>query len=154
MPQVGILTPSSLGGRFSTPSYQLKSRPPEDDRIILTFHTYDPYEFTHQGAFFADPPPPVGTRWGTPDDIKQMTLGADLAARFAMEQGHPIFMGEFGVYEEVPLDQRVKWTRAMRELADERNISWCYWDYATTFKVYDTERETWVRSLRSALIAD
>ena len=132
----------------------LKSRPPEDDRIILTFHTYDPYEFTHQGAFFANPPPPVGKRWGTRDDIRQMTLGADLAARFAMEQGHPILMGEFGVYEEVPLDQRVKWTRAMRELAEERQIGWCYWDFAGTFKVYNIERESWIRSLLSALIED
>ena len=132
----------------------LKSRPPEDDRIILTFHSYEPYSFTHQGASFAESPPPTGTRWGTPEDREAMELGANMAVEFAVEQGHPIFMGEFGVYEDVPLDQRVGWTRAMRESAEARNIGWCYWDYATTFKAYNLERETWIRSMLSALIDD
>lgn len=132
----------------------LKSRPPQDDRIILTFHSYEPYAFTHQGAFFADPPPPTGTRWGTRDDIATMRLGANLAAKFARDEGRPMLLGEFGVYEEVPLDQRVAWTRSMRELAEERQIGWCYWDYATTFKAYNLERDTWIRSMLSALIED
>lgn len=132
----------------------LKSRPPEDDRVILTYHSYDPYEFTHQGASFADNPPPVGTRWGSGEDRELMALSADLAAEFAAERGQPIFLGEFGVYEDVPLDQRVAWTRAMREAAEARNIGWCYWDYATTFKAYNLERETWIRSILSALMGD
>ncbi|WP_300391490.1 glycoside hydrolase family 5 protein [Henriciella sp.] len=132
----------------------LKSRPPEDDRIILTFHSYEPYNFTHQGASFADDPPPVGTRWGSNEDRDLMALGADMAAEFARDQGRPILLGEFGVYEDVPLDQRVAWTRAMREFAEERNIGWCYWDYATTFRAYNPERETWIRSMLSALIED
>ncbi|WP_158085532.1 glycoside hydrolase family 5 protein [Henriciella aquimarina] len=132
----------------------LKSRPPEDDRMVLTFHTYDPYDFTHQGASFSDDPPPVGKRWGTRKDYDTMEYGANLAARFAVEQGHPILLGEFGVYEDVPLDQRVKWTRAMREMAEARNIGWCYWDFATTFKLYNQDREAWIGSLLSALIED
>ena len=130
----------------------LKSRPPEDDRIILTFHSYEPYDFTHQGASFADDPPPVGHRWGTNEERDLMEMGANLASTFASEQGHPILMGEFGVYEDVPLDQRTAWTRAMREFAEARNIGWCYWDYATTFKAYNPERETWIHSMLSALM--
>lgn len=133
----------------------LKSRPPaDDDRIILTFHTYDPYDFTHQGAFFAPEPPPVGTRWGTREDLAALQLSAKRARAFAVEQGHPMFVGEFGVYEEVPLDQRVKWTRAMRETMEGEGFSWCYWDYATTFKAYNQSRETWINSILSALIED
>ena len=130
----------------------LKSRPPQDDRIILTFHNYDPYDFTHQGAFFANPPPPTGKRWGTREDIARMQLGAKQARAFAVEQGYPMFVGEFGVYEDVPLDQRVKWTRAFRETAEANGFGWCYWDYATTFKVYRLDRETWVNSMLGALI--
>ena len=132
----------------------LKSRPPEDGRILLTFHSYEPYDFTHQGASFSDDPPPVGRRWGTNEERDLMEMGANLAAEFANEHGHPILLGEFGVYEDVPLDQRVAWTRAMREFAEERNIGWCYWDYATTFKAYNIDRETWIRSILSALIED
>ncbi|MEM5515538.1 glycoside hydrolase family 5 protein [Henriciella sp. AS95] len=130
----------------------LKSRPPKDDRIILTFHNYDPYDFTHQGAFFANPPPPTGTRWGTRDDISRMKLGAKQARVFALEQGHPMFVGEFGVYEDVPLEQRAKWTRAFRETAEENGFGWCHWDFATTFKIYNQDRETWIHSMLGALI--
>ena len=130
----------------------LKSRPPEDERMILTFHTYDPYDFTHQGASFAKNPPPTGTRWGTRDDYKAMADGANQAARFAADEGHPILLGEFGVYVDVPLDQRAKWTRAMREAAEDRGIGWCYWDYATTFGIYNQDREVWIRSMLSALM--
>ncbi len=132
----------------------LKSRPPEDDRIILTFHSYEPYDFTHQGASFSDDPPPVGMRWGSNEDRELMEMGANMAATFANQQGYPILLGEFGVYEDVPLDQRVGWTRAMREFAEERNIGWCYWDFATTFRAYNIDRETWIHSMLSALMDD
>ena len=75
-------------------------------------------------------------------------------ATFANQQGYPILLGEFGVYEDVPLDQRVGWTRAMREFAEERNIGWCYWDFATTFRAYNIDRETWIHSMLSALMDD
>lgn len=132
----------------------LKSDPPEDDRIILTFHSYQPYDFTHQGAFFADPPPPTGREWGSDEEYRDLDQAVARAAQFAAEHGHPMFLGEFGVYEEVPLDQRVKWTRAMRETAEAHGFGWCYWDYATTFKAYNIDRETWIRSLLSALVED
>lgn len=132
----------------------LESQPPEDDRIILTFHSYEPYDFTHQGAYFADPPPPTGTRWGATSDYSALNASADRAAQFASDQGHPMFLGEFGVYEEVPLDQRAVWTRAMRKAAEDRGFGWCYWDYATTFKAYNLEREEWIYSLQRALFED
>jgi endoglucanase len=65
-----------------------------------------------------------------------------------------MFLGEFGVYEEVPLDQRAAWTRAMRKAAEDRGFGWCYWDYATTFKAYNVEREEWIYSLQRALFED
>lgn len=37
--------------------------PPEDPRFIATVHYYDPFPFTHQGASWVDPSPPVGTTW-------------------------------------------------------------------------------------------
>lgn len=132
----------------------LDSQPPEDDRILLTFHTYAPYDFTHQGASFLNPPPKTGRRWGSDKEVAAIQGAANAAARFAAEHGNPMLLGEFGVYEGVPLSERVKWTRAVREAAEDNNIGWCYWDYATTFKAYIPERETWINSLRSALIED
>lgn len=36
---------------------------PEDDRLVLTVHYYDPFEFTHQGAEWVGLPPPLGRPW-------------------------------------------------------------------------------------------
>ena len=36
---------------------------PDDPYLLGTVHVYVPFEFTHQGAVFADPIPPVGTGW-------------------------------------------------------------------------------------------
>ena len=132
----------------------LKSRPPKDNRIILTYHTYDPFEFTHQGAFFVEPPLPTGQSWGSGEDHRDMRISLGRAATFAAQTGHPMLIGEFGVYEDVPLDQRVKWTRAMREAAEDRNFGWCYWDFATTFKAYSIERDAWIGSMLDALTGD
>jgi aryl-phospho-beta-D-glucosidase BglC (GH1 family) len=36
---------------------------PDDPNIIATVHFYDPFEFTHQGAEWTSPSPPVGKSW-------------------------------------------------------------------------------------------
>ena len=36
---------------------------PDDPHLLGTVHVYAPFEFTHQGAVFADPIPPVGATW-------------------------------------------------------------------------------------------
>lgn len=36
---------------------------PDDDRLVVTVHLYDPFEFTHQGAEWVDPAPPTGRVW-------------------------------------------------------------------------------------------
>jgi endoglucanase len=36
---------------------------PDDPNLIVTVHFYDPFEFTHQGAEWTNPSPPVGTTW-------------------------------------------------------------------------------------------
>lgn len=37
--------------------------PPADDNLIASVHYYEPFLFTHQGASWIDPPPPVGVDW-------------------------------------------------------------------------------------------
>ena len=132
----------------------LQSDPPKDPRIILTFHTYEPYKFTHQGAFFVDPPMPTGKVWGTKRDLAAMRDEGARAAAFRDAHGQPLLVGEFGVYEEIPMDQRARWTNALRQTSESNGFGWCYWDYATTFKVYDQASESWVEPIRAALLGD
>ena len=37
--------------------------PPTDNNLIVAVHNYEPFEFTHQGASWVNPIPPVGIPW-------------------------------------------------------------------------------------------
>jgi endoglucanase len=36
---------------------------PDDPNLIVTVHFYEPFQFTHQGATWVNPSPPLGTTW-------------------------------------------------------------------------------------------
>jgi endoglucanase len=132
----------------------LKSNPPLDARSITTFHYYEPFKFTHQGAFFTDPPLPLGPVW--PERGQMATLSKDMsdAARWQAKTGAPLLLGEFGVYTAAPLSQRAQWTADMRTAAEANGIGWCYWDFSGGFDAYDKEKEAWIAPILTALIPD
>src|SRR5262245_42934631 len=59
--------------------------PPQDRRIIGTFHYYKPLQFTHQGAFWLnDSAPWRGTRWmGTPQEREELRNDFERAAAWS-----------------------------------------------------------------------
>lgn len=128
--------------------------PPDDLRLVATAHFYTPFEFTHENASFMSPSPRFGRRWGAPEDRAALNADFDRAAAWARENNVHLFLGEFGVNDRVAPDQREDWTRTVREAAERRGMSWCAWDWATTFKIYDPKEEQWVGALRSALLGD
>ncbi|MEO0548641.1 MAG: glycoside hydrolase family 5 protein [Pseudomonadota bacterium] len=130
-----------------------ESRPEYDPRVMLTYHDYNPFEFTHQGAFWTDPELPTGLSWGTAADVADLDERLDEVLAVQDRLRMPVFVGEFGVYEEVPVVERARWTRAMREGMEARGLSWCYWDYATTLKAYDMDAEQWLPEMYEALIS-
>ena len=130
----------------------LKSDPPYDPKAMIGFHYYEPFKFTHQGAFFVDPPLPTGIDWGSAAERAAITDDFAKAARFRDRTGMPLLLGEFGVYEEVPLTLRAVWTETARTTAENAGFGWCHWGFATTFKSYDTGTETWIDPIRRALI--
>lgn len=125
---------------------------PYDPRAITTFHYYAPHRFTHQGAKFIRNAPPRGRKWGTRDERETLKATMRRAADFRARTGMPVFLGEFGVYSGVPISDRAQWTRAVRRAAEAEDIPWCYYDWATSFRVYDLSRERWLMSLRHALM--
>ena len=129
-----------------------EARPPYDPRAILTYHDYAPFEFTHQGAFWAEPVRPIGVSWGTRSDYQRLRDRLDDALILQNKHRMPVFIGEFGVYEKVPIEQRARWTRALRVGSEERGFGWCHWDWSTTLKVYDLPREAWLPEMKSALL--
>ncbi len=129
----------------------LESSPPSDDRLIATFHYYDPFNFTHQGAHWMKNPPPAGRDWGSEADRQELTSNMTRAAAFGEERGLPVFLGEFGVFGEVPPKRRFEWTKAVRQEAEAAGISWCIWDFAASFPIYDPDQGVWIASMDEAL---
>lgn len=135
--------------------YKLKElKIPEGDKnIIVTFHFYTPFEFTHQGAEWVSPSPPVGKKWiGTEAEQKQITNELDIATRWAAEHNVSLFMGEFGAYSKADMASRVRWTYFVAREAEKRNISWAYWEFCSGFGVYDPIKNEWRKDLLNALI--
>ena len=131
----------------------LKSNPPYDPKAMIGFHYYEPFEFTHQGAFFVEPsPPPTGVRWGSEKDRIKIADDFQDAARFRDRRAMPLLLGEFGVYEEVPMDLRADWTGFVRAEAEFAGFGWCHWGFGTTFKAYDQAEGDWIYPLLRALI--
>lgn len=140
------------GGRWGGLEGMMESTPPDDPRVITSFHYYNPHKFTHQGASFDSKSAPVGQVWGSDQEHLELQSVMSAAAHFRLRTGTPVFLGEFGVYADVPDQQRADWTREVRIAAEARDIGWCYFDWATTFRIYDLERERWVRPIRQALL--
>jgi len=144
-----VILPSSGWGHLES---LVKSNPPRDPRVMTTFHFYDPFEFTHQGASWIPENYPVGTRWsGTSGERMAIRREMDLAAAFKRKTGMPIFLGEFGAIGKADARSRAVWTESVRTEAERHGIGWCFWDWATGFPAYDTERETWVPGMKRAL---
>ncbi len=127
--------------------------PVNDKNIIVTFHFYTPFEFTHQGAEWVSPSPPVGRRWtGTEAERRQITNELDIAAQWAAKNNISLFLGEFGAYSKADMASRVRWTYFVAREVEKRNIAWCYWEFCSGFGAYDPVKNEWRRDLLKALI--
>lgn len=128
---------------------------PNDPNIIVTFHFYTPFEFTHQGAEWVNPSPPVGRTWnGTDVEKNQIISELNIAFRWAAERNISLLMGEFGAYSKADMESRVRWTSFVAREAEKRGITWCYWEFCAGFGVYDPVTNQWREPLLRALIPE
>jgi len=125
--------------------------PANDPRVMTTVHYYSPFDFTHQGAPWANRPR-TGLAWGGPADEAELARDFDIVARYAEAQNVPVLVGEFGVYYEVPEHLRARWAGAVRAAAEARGLAWCYWGFGTTLRAYDRRAEAWIPEMREALV--
>ena len=132
----------------------LQSHPPSDPRIILSWHYYEPFGFTHQGAEFFRPTPPVGTNWGDAADVDRIAMDFRQAAAFRDKHNLPLLLGEFGVFDAAPVEQRAKWIGSVRHLAEANRFGWCHWGLSSNFRSYDADKEAWIEPVRAALLDD
>lgn len=127
---------------------------PESDRnLIVTFHYYEPFSFTHQGAeWVGNSDRWMGTTWeGTPPEKQAVRDDLDRAMQWAAFHERPLYMGEFGAYRKAEMDARVRWTAFVAREAEARGISWAYWEFCSGFGVFDAEAKAWRKPLLDAL---
>ena len=147
--------------------HNLKNMPTySDDNLIYTFHFYDPFIFTHQGASWTDPsmsslanvPFPynqnempsiptelIGTwinsslnNYQNEGTIGKVIELLDIAVEFQTERGVPLFCGEFGVLmNNADNTDRILWYTIVRNYLELQGISWTIWDYHGSFGIYE-----------------
>ncbi|MBX9584212.1 MAG: glycoside hydrolase family 5 protein [Gemmataceae bacterium] len=146
-----IVGPGQWNGIRALPKLKL----PDDPNLIVTVHYYDPFDFTHQGASWADERVRnlKGVKWtGSDAEMKALRGKFDEAAAWAKAHNRPVFLGEFGAYQAADLQSRARWTAAVAREAEARGWSWAYWEFGSGFGAYDRDAQKWRDPLLNALV--
>jgi endoglucanase len=128
---------------------------PKDDRnLIVTIHSYDPFQFTHQGASWAKGSDKwKGKKWtGTNAEQAAIRTQFEKAADWGKKHDRPIFLGEFGAYEAADMESRARWTHFVSREAERLGFSWAYWEFCAGFGAYDPKTDLWREPLKRALV--
>jgi endoglucanase len=151
--RVVVVGPAGWNNPSQLPQLDL---PANDRRLIVTFHYYNPFQFTHQGAnWVAGSDRWLGTTWsGTAAERQAVDNDLGRASTWAREHDRPLYLGEFGAYSRADLPSRAHWTAYVRQTAEQRGMAWAYWEFAAGFGVFDRQRGEWREELRAALIPE
>lgn len=104
---------------------------PYDDRVVYNFHSYDPVEFTHQGAYWAemiDKEKRIAFEdsGATPKFFENTFASAIEKAR---AEGTDLYCGEYGVINIVSPEDTLKWYKAINAVFEKYGISRSAWSY-------------------------
>jgi endoglucanase len=151
--------------RYSGLTDLLTLEPVADPDVIYTFHDYEPFPFTHQGATWTmeqvrplrrvpypsspeDIAPVISQEQRLIDQHWINTYGLDrwdaarirselsFAGKWAALHHVPVYCGEFGVYQPfADPAMRAAWLHDTRTALEEQGIGWAVWDYQGNFAV-------------------
>ncbi len=126
---------------------------PNDPNIHPTFHYYDPFAYTHQGASWTEPDvPPPGRDFPTAEDRQQLAADVGKVRDYIERTGLVPFMGETGAYDlHIETEDRATYHRTVTQAFAPTGIGICVWAYANTFPFWDRESQQWLPGMRAAL---
>ncbi|HJP68886.1 MAG TPA: glycoside hydrolase family 5 protein [Sphingomicrobium sp.] len=130
-------------------------RLPADPNLLATFHYYEPFHFTHQGAPWVQETKNLhGISWGSEAERAALRQDFDTVAAWSAANRRPVLLGEFGAYDKsgTPISLRVAYTNAVRCEAERHRFGWAYWQFDSDFIVWDMKASGWVKPIRDALI--
>ncbi len=144
------------GNNFSDIESLKMLKLPADKNLLATFHFYEPFPFTHQGADWVEGADQWrGTTWvGTEAERKYIIKKMEQAAVWSKKQQVPIIMGEFGAIVLADNASRARWTSFVAREAEKYNIGWIHWQFCSDFPVYLCEENRWDLDQLNALIPD
>lgn len=127
-----------------------------DRKVAYTFHCYEPFIFTHQGAYWVDGMP-LDFRIGYPktvaeyreatkivdpacsytifnEDIRPIGTGFfaglfEPALKTAQERDIPLYCGEYGVIDRADREDAVRWLTDIHEVFEKYAIGRALWNY-------------------------
>ena len=153
------------GAHYDSLDDVLATQPLADGNVIYTFHFYEPYQFTHQGAswgsiewnFYKDIPYPATPEQiaerskDVPGDLARYRLflyGAGgwnesaisqrlaFAETWGREHNVPLLCNEFGAFRDTaPADSRARYLHDVRSGLEKHGIGWAVWDWRGNFGI-------------------
>ncbi|NME83092.1 glycoside hydrolase family 5 protein [Clostridium sp. SM-530-WT-3G] len=132
--------------------YNLKV--PRDKNLIVTFHYYEPYDFTFQGnECYEGYRRKLGVKWnGTEEELLVIKNKFEIAKKWSKDNKIGIFLGEFGADKKAEGTDRKRWIGAVRKRADKDYFAWGYRELCSDFGIYDNEAKQWDNDVLSQLI--
>lgn len=149
--RIVVIGPTRWNNFRELPTLKL---PPDDRNIMVAFHYYDPFNFTHQGTSWTDLQELRGVTWGSAADRAQLAADFAQVAQWSRSTGRPIYLGEFGAYDKsgTPTAMRVAYTSAVAREAERHGFAWAYWQFDSDFIAWDMAADGWNEPIRRALI--
>lgn len=152
--------------------------PPVDEHIVYNFHCYEPIAFTHQKARWLSNMPgdltvnypmdladyermgaSIRVRVPLPKDKWPVAFGTEFfermmapAIEYAKEQNAPLYCGEYGVIDQAPVEDTLRWLQDITTVMNEYGIGRALWsyknmDFGLNETHYDAVREEMARLL-------
>jgi endoglucanase len=146
-----VIGPTQWNSLDQLPTLKL----PENDRnILVTFHYYEPFRFTHQGASWTNMTGVHGITWGSEADRARLASDFAKVAAWSKRSGRPILLGEFGAYDKsgTPIELRAAYVNAVAREAEKNGFPWSYWQFDSDFVVFDVTKDQWIKPVLDALI--